>query len=87
MDISLALPNEIILEVYDEEWVQAVDYNHVPFGCHKCHEHGHLFKDFPLNKMERSNKATWGKYNEGFTKVGGIGKGGRKNQNKSIEEK
>ena len=87
MDLSGALPDEIILEVYDEEWVQAVDYEHVPFRCRKCHEHGHLFRDYPLNKMESRIKATSGKETEIFNKVGSRGKGGRKNQKKINEEK
>jgi len=86
MEFYGALPEEIILEVYDEEWVQVVDYEHVPFRCRKCHEHGHLFRDFPLNKMESSIKATSGKETESFTKVGGRGKGGRKNQKKSMRK-
>jgi len=36
MDISISLLIEIILEVFDEEWVQAVDYEHIPCKCHKC---------------------------------------------------
>lgn len=87
MDLSRALSDEIILEVYDEEWVQAVDYEHVPFKCCKFHEHRHLFRDFPLNKMESRIKATSGKKNKCFNKVGSRGKGGRKNQKKINEEK
>ena len=79
MDLSGALLNAIILEVYDKEWVQVVDYDHVPFRCRKCHEHGHLFKDFPSNKMENCIKATSGKDTKVFNKVGGKRKGGRKN--------
>ena len=39
MDLYGALSDEFILEVYDEEWVQTVDYEHIPFRCRKCHEH------------------------------------------------
>ena len=46
MDLSGALSDEVILEVFNEEWVQTVDYEHIPFRCHKCHEHGHLFRDY-----------------------------------------
>jgi len=56
-----------------------VDYEHVPFECHKCHEHGHLFRDCPLNKMESNIKTNTGKDTKGFTKVGGKVKGGKKN--------
>lgn len=58
MDLSGALQEEIILQVYDEEWVQAVDYDHVPFRCRKCHEHGNLYRDCPLNKLESNKKKT-----------------------------
>eukprot|EP00253_Pinus_taeda_P016943 PITA_16943 len=51
MDLFEALPNEIILEVYDEDWVQTVDCKHIPFKCCKFHEHGHLFRDC-LGKKE-----------------------------------
>lgn len=76
MDLSGGLPDEVILEVYDEEWVQAVDYEHIPFRCYKCHEHGHLFRDCPLNIREEHQKTNKGKDPTGFTKVGGKGKGG-----------
>jgi len=75
MDLSGALPYEIIPEVYDEGWVQVVDYEHVPFRCRKCHEHVHLFRDCALNKMEDNMKTNTGKDPEGFTKLGGKGKG------------
>jgi len=83
MDLSGALPDEVILEVFDEEWVQAVDYEHVPFECCKCHEHGHLFRDCPLNKMESKTKSTSAKEIESFNKVGNRGK----HQKKINEEK
>lgn len=44
MDLSGVLLDEVILEVYDEKWVQAINFEHIPFGCRKCHEHGNLFK-------------------------------------------
>ena len=75
MGLSGALLDEVILEVYDEEWVQAVDYEHVTFRCRKCHEHGHLIRDFPLNKLEDNMKTNKGKDPEGFTNMGGKGKG------------
>lgn len=75
MDLSRALPDEVILEVCDEEWVETVDYEHIPFRCRKCHEHGHLFRDFPLNKMENKNKAITMKDTKNFHKVNHKGKG------------
>ena len=78
MDLSGALPNEVILEVFDEEWVQTVDYEHIPFRCHRCHEHGHLLRDCPLSKIENKSKATTMKDTEIFHKVSHRGKGGKK---------
>lgn len=45
MDLSGALLDEKIREVFDEDRVEALDYEHIPFRCSKCHEHEHLFKD------------------------------------------
>jgi hypothetical protein len=39
------------LEYQDEDWIQTIDYEHIPFRCRKFHEHGHLFRDFPLNSQ------------------------------------
>eukprot|EP00253_Pinus_taeda_P025496 PITA_25496 len=35
MDLSGALPDEVILEVFDEEWVQTLYYEHIPFRCRR----------------------------------------------------
>jgi len=49
MNISKSLPGSVTIEYQDEEWMHTIDYEHIPFRCRKCHEYGHLFKDFPLN--------------------------------------
>ena len=49
MDILKALPGSVTIEYEDEDWNQTIDYEHIPFRCRKCHEHGHLFCDFLLN--------------------------------------
>lgn len=87
MDLSGALLDVIILEVYDEEIVQVVDYEHIPFRCRKCHEHGHLYRDFPTNNIERNVKTSVDKNPEGFTKVGGKGICKKRPQKKINEEK
>jgi hypothetical protein len=61
MNISKSLPGTVTLEYQDKEWAQTIDYEHIPFRCQKLHEHGHLFKDFPLNspprgKMKRNQR-------------------------------
>jgi len=85
MDLLGALPDEVILEVYDEEWVQTVYYEHISFRCHKFHEHGHLSRHCPLNRREENLNTRKGKDQKGFTKAGGKGKGGgRKTQKNPI---
>lgn len=78
MDLSRALPDEVILEFFDEEWVQIIDYEHIPFRCYRSHEHGHLFRDFPLSKIDNKIKANIMKDTERFHKVIHKGKGGRR---------
>ena len=58
IELSGALLEEIILEVFDEEWVRIVDYDHIPFRCHKCHEHGHIFRDYTINKEMNKSIST-----------------------------
>lgn len=69
MDLSGALPDEVILEVFDEEWVKIVDYEHISFSCCRCHEHGHLFKDCPLCKLVSNNKANTTNEMDNYQKV------------------
>ena len=78
MDLSGALPNEIILEVLDEEWVQAVDYEHIPFRRRRCHEHGHLLRDCPLNKEDHKEKLNTMKDTDNFQRVVSTGRGGKR---------
>jgi hypothetical protein len=56
MHIAKTLSDSICLAHEDTEWIQTLDYEHVPFRCHKCHEHGHLFKDCPQNKFSTDLK-------------------------------
>jgi hypothetical protein len=69
MDISKALPGSIMLEYQDEDWNQKIDYEHIPFRCRKCHEHDHLFRDFPLN--DSATKFNKSKQKDGFANVTG----------------
>jgi len=74
MDLSKALLDEVILEVFYEEWVQIVDYEHIPFRCRRCHEHGHLFRDFPLSKADNKGKLNMIKDTKSFQRVASRGK-------------
>lgn len=69
MHIAKALIDSVSLFHDDYEWVQTIDYEHIPFHCRKCHEHGHLFRDFPLNLQSKNNVMEARKDAEGFTKV------------------
>jgi hypothetical protein len=66
MNISKDLPGTVTLEYQDEEWAKTIDYEHIPFRCRKFHEHGHLFKYFPLNAPPPEKEAEE-KPKEGFT--------------------
>jgi hypothetical protein len=67
MNISKALMGAVMLEYQDEDWQQTLDYEHIPFRYRKCHEHGHLFRDFPLNKQ--ATKVGDTTQRDGFTTV------------------
>ena len=49
MHLVQALPDSVSLSHDDYEWVQTLEYEHVPFRCRKFHTHGHLFCDCPIN--------------------------------------
>jgi hypothetical protein len=81
MDISKAPPGYITLEYQDDNWNQTIDYEHIPFRCRKFHEHGHLFRDCPLNAT--ITKANESKQKDGFTNVIGRQKNPPRKQNQS----
>jgi hypothetical protein len=57
MNISKALPGAVTLEYQDEDWLQTLDYEHIPFRCRRCHEHGHLYRiSLSSNKLQRQAK-------------------------------
>jgi hypothetical protein len=68
------------LDYQDEEWAQTLDYEHIPFRCRKCHEHDHLFREFPLNNPPKTAQEDSDKPKDGFTQVTGR----RKHQTKRI---
>jgi len=85
MDISKALPGSVTLAYQDEDWNQTMDYEHIPFCCKKCHEHGRLFHDYPLNVQ--NPKEGEGKQKEGYTIVIGRKKQPPRKQNQESTQK
>ena len=69
MNIANTLPDSVCLLHDDFEWVQTINYEHVPFHCHKFHEHGHLFRDFPLNHSQKPNLGLENTESYGFTNI------------------
>ena len=55
LDLSKELPEAIILNWEDEEWIQPIDYEQLPFRCRNCHEYGHLGRDCPKLKLAEGN--------------------------------
>jgi hypothetical protein len=68
MDVSGALPEAISLEFRDEEWIQSIDYKQIPFRCRRCHEHGHLIRECPLNKKQEAENTKIQQDEDGFIK-------------------
>ena len=69
MRLEKALTDSVISYHDDFEWIQPIDYEHVPFHYRKFHAHGHLFRDCPLNASSNSNVGMDRYDYEGFTKV------------------
>lgn len=69
MHLAKELTDAVSLFHDDFEWIQTTDYGHVPFRCRKCHEHGHLFRDCPLNLQSKVPATKASKDAEGFTRV------------------
>jgi hypothetical protein len=68
MDVSGALPEAISLEFRDEEWIQNIDYEQIPFRCRRCHEHGHLIRECPLIKKQEAENTKLQQDEDGFIK-------------------
>jgi len=69
MKLGKALTDSVSLLQDECEWIQPIDYEHVPFRCRRCHAHGHLFRDCPLNAPPKSTDNGGKSDLEGFTKV------------------
>jgi hypothetical protein len=83
MDVSGALPESISLEFRVEEWIQNIDYEHIPFICRICHKHGHLIREFPLNKKQEEDNPKPQHNDYGFIKLNPRSRE-NKNQSKTL---
>jgi hypothetical protein len=71
LNIAKPLPGSITLEYHDEDWSQTIDYEHIPFRCRKCHEHGHLFRECPVNNAQKEGNPEVSKDKDGFVQPAG----------------
>ena len=47
MDLSRELPEAISLNWEDEEWIQPIEYEQLPFRCRHYHDYGHIGRNCP----------------------------------------
>ena len=66
MDVSGALPEAISLEFRDEEWIQNIDYEQIPFRFKRFHEHGHLIKECLITKKKKRKPPKPGRMRTGL---------------------
>ena len=90
VDLSHPLPASFMLRGEEKVWEKLIDYEHIPFHYHKCHKHGHLLRDFPMNQTQNNVSTVESKDATRFTKVAHkmkIGKRGRMTPSSNISEK
>ena len=49
------LAEAMTLKYREMEFVQKIDYEKLPFRCHRCHKYGHLAKECPLGHRRQRN--------------------------------
>ena len=81
------LPEAIRMTWDDEDWVQTLDYEQIPFHCQWCHEYGHIFRDFHMNHPNNVTGKEEDKKYQGFTRVPSRKGGGRKQENREVHKK
>jgi len=58
LDLSKGLAKSIPLQYKDYVFEQILDYEHLPFRCHVCHDYGHLANHCPLLRRRRRFRRT-----------------------------
>jgi len=79
VDLKQPLPDTVSLSHEDVEWIQLIDYEHVPFRCRKFHDLGHLYRDCLLNSKPMAQGDQENQIADGFTKVTNRRRGNKKN--------
>ena len=72
MNLSKDLPEAVSLNWEDEEWIQQIDYEQLPFLYSICHEYDHFGRNCPkgaLVHLASSHEGDDKHDNEGFTHV------------------
>ena len=87
MDLSRELPEAIRIPWEDKDGMQTLDYEQIPFGCRKCHEYGHLFRDYPMNSPKINPKKGADQPDQGFSKVPSQKRRSRKQENQKVQRK
>eukprot|EP00253_Pinus_taeda_P030247 PITA_30247 len=86
MDVPGALHEGLWLEYRDEDYFQAIDYEQILFHCRKCHENGHLIREFPLNKTtDTQTEEQEGNFKDTFTRPRTRQRENRRRPNKTSE--
>ena len=87
LDIFRDLPDGIELTWEDEEWFWSIEYEQILFRCRRCHEHGHLFWEFPQNKRPGGKKDRDNQDANAFTKTQNKKWQARKNSRPEINKR
>ena len=87
MDLSKAFLEAIKMIREDEDWVQKLGYEKIPFRCQRCHEYSHLFWECPLNEPKKNLRKESDPVDPGFTKVASWKRSNTKQEHQDIFKK
>ena len=65
MDLEAGLPEAVKLTVGSWTHYQKLDYEHLPFKCRNCQEHGHFQRYCPKLTAEKEDAEGWQKVKKG----------------------
>ena len=67
--------------------MKTLDYEKIPSHCCRCHEYGHIFREFPMNEPKVKSRKEGNRVDQGFTKVSSRKGGSRKPENQEVHKK